>query len=174
MRDIDHFGRDDSGFGEFILRDHLTGAASAQDARGRTMRRQSVARNIAVIFGLHRTPLDNVEAARRDPGFAHRRQAGGQVDAGVGLGVRTGGIVDANRRLQRVAQDDFAQRHAHIGVRLRRGIDLMRSGDRPRRHALRNRLEFLRFGMFVHRHPPVARAIRARRHGRSGSIKSVV
>ena len=160
MGDIDHFGGDDPGAREFILGDQLAGPARAQDPRGGTMRRQAIGRHIAVVLRLDRPAGDCFEAARRDPALADRRQAGGQIDAGVALGIGTRGVIDADRRLQRVAEDDLAQRHAHVGMRAGRGIDLARSRDRTGRHAQRRGLEFGRLGVFVHGLPSGARAFR--------------
>ena len=57
MRDIDHLFGDDSGACEFVLGDELTGLAGAQRPGRRTVRREAVGRNVAVVFRLHRAAM---------------------------------------------------------------------------------------------------------------------
>ena len=67
--------------------------------------------------------LDRI-AALIDPARAERRQSRANVDSNGGVGVRTGGVVDADRRVRfdaergrRVTLRDLAHRHADIRPR---------------------------------------------------------
>ena len=59
------------------------------------------------------------------------RQARGQVDGGVDLGIGAGAVVKPNRLLLgRRVQHDLAERHQDIGAICRARVDLARPGDR--------------------------------------------
>ena len=122
--------------GEFVLGDELARRAGAQRPLGRAMRREPLGRDRAVVLRLDRAAGNGRITPRVDPGLAHRRQTGGEIDARVGLAVGTGGVIDAHRRLVRVGERDFAERHANVGVTLGRRVDLMRAEDRSGGDAL--------------------------------------
>jgi hypothetical protein len=56
-------------------------------------------------------------AARVDPGLAQRRQAGGQIDARTRIGVRSGSVVDRDRRVRLQALDGARCRQADLAHR---------------------------------------------------------
>src|SRR5262249_34699264 len=59
-------------------------------------------------------------------------EAGFHVDRNIVLGVRSGRVIDRDRRRGgSFRQHDLPQRHAQIGRRLRHSIDLARSSDWP-------------------------------------------
>jgi len=176
MGDIDHLFGDDPGAGEFILRHQLTRRAPAQDSRRGTMRREALGRDMAVVLGFYGAAGNGGVPALGDPAFAHRLEAGVEIDASVRLGIGAGGIIDAHRRLVGVAERDFAERHGDVGMALGRGVDLARAGDRPGSDALRRRRR-LDLGEFVHwpclRFAPM-QAKKARRgdvHRRASSLR---
>ena len=71
-------------------------------------------------------------AAFAHPGGADARQALLDVDGGVRVGVGAGGVVDAEGFFGRaLGERDLAERHAHVGVALGRGVDLGAGADRP-------------------------------------------
>ena len=142
MGDVDHFFGDDAGAGEFVLGDELSGRAGAQRSLGRAMGREPLGRDRAVVFRLDRAAGDRGVAARADPGFAHRREAGGEIDARVGFAIRAGRVIDAHRRLVRVGERNFAERHADVGAALGRRVDLARAANRSGGDALRRRRRF--------------------------------
>ena len=154
MRDVDHLFRDDSGSGEFVLGDELAGGAGAQDAARRAMRREPVRRDVAVVLRLHRAAGNRGIAAPRDPALADRGEAGGQIDARVGVGIGPRGVVDADRRLQGIAEFDLAERHSEVRMLLGRRVDLVRAPDRAGRDA-GGRARNLDLGVFVHGRPPL-------------------
>ena len=126
------------GAGEFVLRDQLAGPAGAQRPRRRARRRQPSLETLPLSSGFTARPSTAAIAARGDPAFAHRRQARGQIDARVGFGIGARGVVDAHRRLQRIAQHNLAQRHADIRMRpwarrrsyaIRRSVPSSRSAE---------------------------------------------
>ena len=101
MRDIDHLFGDDPGAGEFELGDELAGIAGAQRPGRGAERRQMIGRDGAVVLRPDRAALDRGIAARRDPGFADGREALREIDLRRALGVRTGRVIDPDRRLVR-------------------------------------------------------------------------
>ena len=146
MGDIDHLLGDDPGAGEFELGDELARPAGAQCPRRRAERREMIGRDVAVVLRLDRAPLDRGIAARGDPGFAHRRQTGREIDRRRAFGIGAGRVIDPDRRLVRVAERDLAERHADVGTALGRGVDLARAADRPGGDGLRRG----EFGNLVH------------------------
>ena len=72
MSDIDHLFGDHPGAGEFKLGDELARLACAHGARRGAKRRQTIRRDVAVVFGLDRAGLRFGKVARFDPGLAHR------------------------------------------------------------------------------------------------------
>ena len=63
---------------------------------------------MAVVLGLDRAAGNRGIAPLGDPAFADRWQAGGEVDARNGVGVGARGVIDADRRLQRIDQTSFS------------------------------------------------------------------
>ena len=136
MGDVDHLLGDDPGASEFELGDHLARRAGAQRTPGGAKRRKALGRNIAIVLGANRAAGRLGVAARRDPRLAHRRQAAGEVDMGRDLGIGARRIVDPNGRLIRVAQRNFAERHANAWMSFRGRVDLAGARDRTGRHTL--------------------------------------
>ncbi len=93
-----------------------------------------LARDVAVVLRLDIAANVFLDAAAlAHPGGADAGQAFLDVDGGVSIGVRAGRIVDAEGFFGRAfAQRDLAERHAHVGVTLGRGVDLGAGADRPR------------------------------------------
>ncbi len=137
MRDIDHLFGHDPGAGEFELGDELARIAGAQRPSRGAERRQMIGGDTAVVLGTDRAALDRGIGARRDPGFAHRREALGEIDPRGGFGIGAGRVIDPNRRLLRIAECDLAERDANLGPALRRGVDLAGTDDRASGDGLR-------------------------------------
>ena len=131
MRDIDHLFGDDPGAGELELGDELVGVAGAQRTCRGAERREMIRRDGAVILRADRAAFDRGVAARRDPTLADRGEAVSEIDPRCALGVGTRRVIDPDRRLLRIAKRDLAERHADVGVALRRGVDLAGADDRP-------------------------------------------
>ena len=125
MRDVDHLLGDDAGAGELILGDQLALLAGEHLWRGWAAGDDLVGADIAIVLGLHLAGGDRREAAFGDPGGAHRRQAGFEVDGGGGVGERAGGVIQAERRLVGAGVElDLAERHADIVLAVGREVDL--------------------------------------------------
>ena len=95
-----HLGRDDALAGIVHLRDVLAGLGAARlavqvEAQFGQCR---VVQALDAVGGAEAGQLFGV-AALGDPGGAHAGQAGADVDLGVRVGVRAGGVVDVDRRI---------------------------------------------------------------------------
>ena len=91
-----------------------------------------------------------------DPRRPELRQAALDIDCGIGVGVGTRAVVDAERRLSAsLREHDLAEGHAHPVVALRRRIDLPASRQGAGRHLGRNHV--FRGNGLVHRHAPLAK-----------------
>ena len=134
--DIFHFGRDDAAPGIGQLGDGGTGTGAKRgfDDVGEFGNVGLAAGDVddAVILRLHLAAGVALHiAARFDPGGAQRRQAGGNVDPGAGIGVGAGGIIDAHRRfVGGSVERDFAHGDADIGVDDAGDMDLAAAGQR--------------------------------------------
>ncbi len=162
MGDVDHLLGDDPGPGELVLRHHLARGGLAQRALGRAGGDELVGGGEAVVLGLHFPGRHGLVAAGRDPRRADLRQAGGEVDAGVGLGVRARRVVDPHRRLFRIGQHDLAERDADVVPAGDRGVDLAGAGDRTGGHGLGASLHILGQHGCVHLASPGAGAVQLR------------
>src|SRR5450759_1518784 len=91
-----------------------------------------LAADVAVVDRLDRAALIFLHAAARlHPFDAGARQTLFHVDRHVRVGIDAGGVVHGQRRLAaRCVERDLAHRHAQLGRRIRRAIDLARSGQR--------------------------------------------
>ncbi len=156
--DVDHLFGDDAGLGELVLRDELVGAGLERRRHRRASRHQLVGADVAVVLGAHGAAVVGLVAAAGEPG-AGVRQAGGKVHGVAGLGVGTGGVVDANRRLLgRGIERDLAERHGNLRRALDTVVDLGRPGQRPGGDALRHHRVGL--GLIIHVRSPFGRARR--------------
>ena len=145
---VDHFFGDDSGAGEFILRDVFGALARQRIGVGRAGGHQLVAGGVAIVLGLDRAARIGLEAATGDPGLAHARQAFGQIDSGVNLRIGAGGVIDVKLRLGGIGQQNLAQRHMHVVPASGGGVDLARAGQRTGGHGFGNKR--IAFGLHIH------------------------
>ncbi len=103
LGDIFHLGRDDAAAGIMHLGDVLPrpGAQGAPDHVGEGADAAAAIRaELAVVLGPDLAPVIALDvAAPLDPGTAHGGEAGHDVDAGGGIGVRAAGVVDSDGRL---------------------------------------------------------------------------
>ncbi len=128
-RDIFHLLGDDSGARIFELCDALSGfgAQRLQAAAVKLRNREKLAGPQAVVFGAAVAAGIFLDiAARDDPIAAHRGEALLDVDRDVTIRIRTGRVIEPDRRLA-TRQRHFAERHAGK-------IDLPRSGKTPSRN----------------------------------------
>ncbi len=135
MGDVDHFLGHDARARELELRDRLAGHPTHRLGRIGKGAGQMLAGRVAVVLGLHVAAGVTLDTAALDhPGCAVARQTLLDVDLGVRLGVGAGGIVDAEGRHVGIGERDLAERHAHVGMAIRRVVDLAGALDRPGRH----------------------------------------
>ena len=128
MRDVDHLLGDDAGLRELVLRHRLARQPAQRHRLVREIARQVLARDVAVVLRLDVAAGVLLDAAAlAHPGLADARQALFHVDGGVRVGVGAGGVVDAEGFLGgALGERDLAERHAHVGVALGRGVHLGR------------------------------------------------
>src|SRR5208337_4196034 len=95
--------------------------------------------SLSVVDRLDRTAVIFLDAAALlHPCDAGALEAALDVDRDVVVGVRPGRVVNRQRRLARTGiERNLPQRHAQVGRRLRRRINLARAGKRAGRHLRR-------------------------------------
>ncbi len=119
--DIFHFGRDDAAAGVGDLRDSLTGfgAQGAHIGGGEGAERPGGGfGEYPIVFRLCLAAFIGFHiAAGANPGVAGAREAARDIDGDGGIGVGTGGVVDADVGLVGGGFElDFAQGHADVRV----------------------------------------------------------
>ena len=155
LGDIDHFRRDDAGAGEFILGErgalravpagvlaHRAGRGGAVHRRGLDAGAQRLvahgefagevfAGRPAIVERRQGAALIGLDLAVGVPVQTVARQAVLDVQRVIGIGIGTGRVVDAHRRLiGRGMQIDLAMRHFQRRRRRRRRIDPARPRQR--------------------------------------------
>ncbi|CAM2159159.1 200 kDa antigen p200 [Paraburkholderia tropica] len=157
-RDVLHFGRDDALTRVVHLRDVLAGLGAARravQARETQFGRGRIGGALAAVVGGEARQRFSV-AALFDPRLAQRRQTRANVDLRFGIGVRTRGVVDVDRRILlaaeargRVGLRDLAHRHADVGLRAG-DVDLAGIGQRRDRGFVDVRVGGNELGIRVH------------------------
>ena len=117
-RDVLHLRGDDAGARIGELRDGTAGARTQRCAPLRELRRRLAPGAEPVVQRLHLAPRVGLDiATRADPCGARARQAALDVDRDARIGIRTGGIVDAERRFPGArVQRDLTHGHPQVGV----------------------------------------------------------
>ena len=133
-RDIFHFGGDDAAARVMHLADVVAGfgaQGALDDMRELRNAGGAIRAGQAVILGAEFARVVRFDiAACEDPVAAQRREAGLDVDARLGIGVRAAGVVDAQGWLAAAwFEQDFAHRHACAGDVGRHHVDLAAAAD---------------------------------------------
>ena len=134
-RDILHLFGDDPAprIGQLGNRGASFGAQYLAAAAVEQRHRARLAPPQAIVFRLDLAAVVQLDiAARQDPRLAQFGQAPVDVDLDRRVRIRTGGVVDAHRRLAgRSFQIDLAHRNRDPGMHPARRMDLARGRERP-------------------------------------------
>ena len=136
-RDKFHLGGDQARAGIGELRGGCILGAAQRLHPHREFRHQPVARDKAVILGLHMAALIVLDiAARHDPVAAQGGQALGDIGLNRGICVGAGTVIDRQGMFAgRGMGGDLAHRHADMGVQVAGDVDLARRGQGAGGHA---------------------------------------
>ncbi len=134
VRDVGHLLGDDAGARVLELRDGLAGNTAERLRLFGKVAGEMARRYVAVVLGPDRATFVLLNAAALDdPSFAQARQPARHVNFSGRIGVGSGRIIGAERRLAALLrQRDLAQRHAQVGEAFGCGIHLAGGGQRAR------------------------------------------